>query len=428
MSAETPRLKFPPIPEGIQVTADTWTEALERLDALCDLYLLGQFANTPPAAPADGDAYLTGGSPGGAWTNQSYKIASCLDGGWRFYAPFNGLRAYVAPTGAFLLYLNGQWLDCSSLLSASETAIASAATCDLGAANALFVQITGTATIASFGPGAGKLRFVRFAQALTLTHNATSLILLGNASRTTAAGDLGIYASDASGNWRERCYFSAAANPGDYATRSGTQTLTNKTLASPAVTGMLTGASANFSGNFGIGTANPAVALDVGGQVKAVSGIFPVLQLTRTTPNGSGAIWGTQLLTVNQADNTAAGAGTYYKANNSSGAVTFAGMFGGGLTTVTAGSEIGQLVFTAAFHGADPGSNQHLTITATGAASADVSVPNGNLAINTASPKSRLHVVGLPVYANNAAAVAGGLTAGAFYRTGADPDPVCVVH
>ena len=31
-------------------------------------------------------------------------------------------------------------------------------------------------------------------------------------------------------------------------------------------------------------------------------------------------------------------------------------------------------------------------------------------------------------YANNAAAVAGGLTAGAFYRTGADPDVVCVVH
>lgn len=45
-----------------------------------------------------------------------------------------------------------------------------------------------------------------------------------------------------------------------------------------------------------------------------------------------------------------------------------------------------------------------------------------------AVPTSPLQVVGLPVYANNAAALAGGLTAGAFYRTGADPDPVCVVH
>jgi hypothetical protein len=48
--------------------------------------------------------------------------------------------------------------------------------------------------------------------------------------------------------------------------------------------------------------------------------------------------------------------------------------------------------------------------------------------IGTTDPKSTLHVVGLPIYANNAAALLGGLTAGAFYRTGADPDPVCVVH
>lgn len=53
---------------------------------------------------------------------------------------------------------------------------------------------------------------------------------------------------------------------------------------------------------------------------------------------------------------------------------------------------------------------------------------SGNVGIGTIDPKSKLHVVGLSVYANNAAAVAGGLTAGAFYRTGADPDVVCVVH
>ncbi len=33
-----------------------------------------------------------------------------------------------------------------------------------------------------------------------------------------------------------------------------------------------------------------------------------------------------------------------------------------------------------------------------------------------------------PIYANNAAAVAGGLVAGQTYRTGADPDVLCVVH
>lgn len=52
----------------------------------------------------------------------------------------------------------------------------------------------------------------------------------------------------------------------------------------------------------------------------------------------------------------------------------------------------------------------------------------GNIGIGTTNPTSKLHVVGLPAYSNNAAAIAGGLTAGAFYRTGADPDVVCVVH
>ena len=37
-------------------------------------------------------------------------------------------------------------------------------------------------------------------------------------------------------------------------------------------------------------------------------------------------------------------------------------------------------------------------------------------------------MAGLPVYANNAAAISGGLSSGAFYRTGADPDFVAVVH
>ena len=53
---------------------------------------------------------------------------------------------------------------------------------------------------------------------------------------------------------------------------------------------------------------------------------------------------------------------------------------------------------------------------------------SGYVGIGTTNPKSALHVVGLPIYANNTDALAGGLTAGAFYRTGADPDPVCVVH
>ncbi|MFH1428403.1 MAG: hypothetical protein ABIH39_01545, partial [Candidatus Margulisiibacteriota bacterium] len=50
---------------------------------------------------------------------------------------------------------------------------------------------------------------------------------------------------------------------------------------------------------------------------------------------------------------------------------------------------------------------------------------NGYVGIGTTAPKASLHVTGLAEYADNAAAIAGGLTAGAFYRTG---DLLKVVH
>lgn len=52
----------------------------------------------------------------------------------------------------------------------------------------------------------------------------------------------------------------------------------------------------------------------------------------------------------------------------------------------------------------------------------------GSVGIRTQAPTAALHVVGLVAYTNNAAAVAGGLTAGAFYLvTGSDPRTVAVV-
>ncbi len=44
------------------------------------------------------------------------------------------------------------------------------------------------------------------------------------------------------------------------------------------------------------------------------------------------------------------------------------------------------------------------------------------------SAGGNIHFAGLPIYADNAAAIAGGLVAGDLYRTNADPDTVCVVH
>jgi Chaperone of endosialidase len=92
--------------------------------------------------------------------------------------------------------------------------IASAGTTDLGAAEGLQHDITGTTTITSFGTvRAGVWKMLQFDGALTLTHNATSLILPGAENITTAAGDCAIFCSEGSGNWRCYSYVYAATLP-----------------------------------------------------------------------------------------------------------------------------------------------------------------------------------------------------------------------
>ena len=99
--------------------------------------------------------------------------------------------------------LNRQFGDARySLRTEAEGTIASAATTDIGAETEYRLNITGTATITSLGTTANSRKLLRFSGALTLTHNATTLILPGGANITTAAGDVAEFASDGSGNWR----------------------------------------------------------------------------------------------------------------------------------------------------------------------------------------------------------------------------------
>ena len=92
--------------------------------------------------------------------------------------------------------------------------IASATTTDIGAATGNYVKVTGTTTITGLGTvQAGTERTVEFTGALTLTHNATSLILEGAANITTAAGDTAIFRSLGSGNWKCIRYTRAAYAP-----------------------------------------------------------------------------------------------------------------------------------------------------------------------------------------------------------------------
>lgn len=81
--------------------------------------------------------------------------------------------------------------------------IAASATTDLGGATGRVISITGSGgPITALGTtSAGAVRKCRFTGTPTLTHNATSLILPGNANIVVAAGDCAEFISLGSGNW-----------------------------------------------------------------------------------------------------------------------------------------------------------------------------------------------------------------------------------
>lgn len=132
-----------------------------------------------------------------------------LSAGTAFVIP-QGATAKVSSDGAGNLFIlfNGARLN-------TESTLASATTTNLGSAASNIIDITGTTTITSFGSSASianPLYFIRFTGVLTLTYNATSLIVPGSANITTAAGDAAIAEYLGSGNWKVLSYSHIGGN------------------------------------------------------------------------------------------------------------------------------------------------------------------------------------------------------------------------
>lgn len=87
-----------------------------------------------------------------------------------------------------------------------EIDLASATTTDIGAQNSCFLRITGANNITSLGTNYNGPRYLRFAGTLTITHNASTLILPGSANLTVGAGDVLIVAPKATSGTSDGWY------------------------------------------------------------------------------------------------------------------------------------------------------------------------------------------------------------------------------
>lgn len=176
--------------------------------------VLDKDLSTPPGSPVEGNSYIIGPAPTGVWTGRSNQIAYWNGVIWQFYIPEEGWRMPVLDEDADYRYSGSAWVIVSTgsftggnlttaLNEAKFADIASAATTDIGGAAGNYGHITGTTTITALGTAqAGSRRITVFDGILTLTHNATSMILITGANITTAAGDAAEWESEGSGNWR----------------------------------------------------------------------------------------------------------------------------------------------------------------------------------------------------------------------------------
>jgi hypothetical protein len=175
---------------------------------------------------------------------------------------------------------------------------------------------------------------------------------------------------------------------------------TAKSIPFAAASGLLTEDNAKLvydAGKVGIGKNTPSYALDVVGTI-ACTGTVSCTSLGITGPG----------FTV---DNSAAGDASC-NIQSKAGSIVYFSFYDGGAAKFSMAKGA-----TNAFSIYDWASGFYVLYSA-----------SGKVGIGTATPHSTLAVTGLPIYANNAAAIAGGLAAGDFYRLGGDPDHVCVVH
>lgn len=173
-------------------------------------------ASTGGVVFPDNTTQTTAAAPAGSDTQVQFNDGGAFagDAGMVFNKTTNALTLTGPLTAVGATLSSTLTMSAAALNGAIRVDVASATTCDIGAAVSNYIRITGTTTITGLGTiASGVYRDVVFAGALTLTYNATSLILPTGASITTAAGDTAGFVSEGAGNWRCLYYTRASGQP-----------------------------------------------------------------------------------------------------------------------------------------------------------------------------------------------------------------------
>jgi len=106
-TSASPRWALPLLFSGQAQKEFFVNEAHALADALLHPAIEGE-ADDPPAAPAEGECWLVGDAPTGAWAGHAGRLAAYQAGGWVFATPRDGLRVLDRSTGQDIRF-HGGW-------------------------------------------------------------------------------------------------------------------------------------------------------------------------------------------------------------------------------------------------------------------------------------------------------------------------------
>lgn len=107
--AETANLLLPLIEAAQAQKHITHNEALRILDAVVQMTVVSSNLNAPPASPPEGERWIVGAAPTGAWAGRARDIAVRSQGAWLFIDPKPGWQAFDRALGSLIVFNAGDW-------------------------------------------------------------------------------------------------------------------------------------------------------------------------------------------------------------------------------------------------------------------------------------------------------------------------------